>query len=331
MLAAALAGLAPALPAGAQIETELLARRRVFPEAGAGLRGVKRDAAGRYYVLTAPGHTVLIYNDAGQRAGPVPGLAAAPSVPVPPASKDAPLIYGDDLAVDAAGRRVYVADRGANAIKVFNPDGTLALQIPIAAPTSVAVLPEGEIAVASMKSARLVSVFDARGKVVREFGDPTEVAERSELNRFLNIGRLASDAAGHIYYAFAYLPEPTVRKYDRYGYAAFEVALTSLEFFPTAQAARREIQRQERGGTPNLKPIITAVGVDAATEEIWVAVGGRLLHFDREGARRGAYRTFTPEGARLETVAILVEPDRLLLAADPLGVYEFPRPDKRPH
>src|SRR5712692_10163629 len=85
MLAAALAGLAPALPAGAQIETELLARRRVFPEAGAGLRGVKRDAAGRYYVLTAPGHAVLIYNDAGQRAGPVPGLAAAPSVPVPPA------------------------------------------------------------------------------------------------------------------------------------------------------------------------------------------------------------------------------------------------------
>ncbi len=328
MLAAVPAGLALAPPAGAQVETELLARQRVFPEVGAGLRGVKRDPAGRYYVLSAPGPAVLIYNNAGKRVGQVPRLAAAPGAPIPPVSKDAPLIYGDDLAVDAAGR-VYVADRGANAVKVFHPDGTLALQVPIAAPTSVAALPEGEIAVASMKSARLVSVFDARGKVVREFGDPTEVAERSELNRFLNIGRLASDAAGHIYYAFAYLPEPTVRKYDRYGYAASEIALTSLDFLPTAQAARREIQRQERGGPPSLKPIITAVGVDPATEEIWVAVGGRLLHFDREGVRRGTYRTFTPEGARLETVAIFVEPDRLLLAADPLGIYEFPRPDKR--
>jgi len=224
---------------------------------------------------------------------------------------------------------VYVADRGANAVKVFNPDGTLALVIPIAAPSSVVALPEGEVAVASMKSTRLVSVFDARGKVVREFGDPTEIADRRELNRFLNIGRLASDPAGHIYYAFDYLPEPTVRKYDSYGYAAFEITLTALEFQPAAQAARREIQRQERGSTPALKPILTAVGVDSATQEIWVALGGLLLHFDHEGNRRGTYRTFTREGARLEAVAILIEPDRLLLAADPLGIYDFPRPGKK--
>ncbi len=32
---------------------------------------------------------------------------------------------------------------------------------------------------------------------------------------------------------------------------------------------------------------------------------------------------------RLEAAAILIEPDRLLLASDPLGIYEFPRPDKK--
>src|SRR2546427_2010145 len=73
---------------------------------------------------------------------------------------------------------------------------------------------------------------------------------------------------------------------------------------------------------------VTAVGVDPVTQEIWVALGGLLLHFDRAGDRRSSYRTFTAEGARLEATAILVEPDRLLLAADPLGIYEFPRPDK---
>ncbi len=319
LLPAVLCSCLLAGPAGAQVETELLARRRLFPEVGAGVRGVKRDPAGRYFILTAPSAAILLFDAAGQRLGQIP-----------PASKEGALSYGDDFAVDAAGR-IYVADRGANAVKVFLPEGTLVLSIPIAAPTSVVALPEGEIAVASAKSSRLVSVFDARGKVVREFGDPTELAERLELNRFLNIGRLATDTAGHIYYAFSYLPEATVRKYDRFGYAAFELRLTSLELQPVAQAARREIQRQERrGGTPALKPIVTAVAVEPATQEIWVALGGLLLHFDSEGNRLGTYRTFTPEGARLEATAILIEPDRLLLASDPLGIYEFPRPDKRP-
>ena len=145
----------------------------------------------------------------------------------------------------------------------------------------------------------------APGKVVREFGDPTEIAERGELNRFLNVGRLANDAGGHLYYAFNYLPEPTVRKYDRYGYAALEISLSALEFQPAAQAARREIERQEKkSGAPTLKPIVTAVGVDPATQEIWVALGGLLLHFDRAGDRQDSYRTFTPEGARLEATEI---------------------------
>ena len=305
-----------ATSAAAQVERELLARSRMFAEVGPGVRALKRDAAGRYCMLTAPGGAVAIYNAAGQRVTQVP--ATDP--------KEA-LVFGDDLDIDSAGR-IYVADRGGNAIKVFNADGTPALTIPIPAPTSVVALADGEIAVASMKSTRLVTVFDARGKLVREFGELSEVADRGEVNRFLNIGRLATDPASHIYYAFHYLPEPTLRKYDRFGYAALEIELTTLEFQPAAQAARREIQRQERGGTPAFKPIVTAIAVDPATEEIWVALGGLLLHFDRDGNRRGTYRTFRPEGARLEAVAILVEPQRLLLAADPLGVYEFARPDK---
>jgi len=320
-----LAGLCAALfipsIAEPQIETELLASGRAFPEVGPGVRALKRDSAGRYYVLTAPGAAVLVYDAAGKRVGQIPAAGSRGM------SQVASLVFGDDVDVDSTGR-LYVADRGANAVKVFNPDGVLALNIPVPAPTSVVALAEGEFAVASMKSDRLVTVFDARGKLVREFGEPTEITERGELKRFLNIGRLAADPASNIYYAFAYLPEPTVRKYDRYGYAAYEIALTALEFQSAALAARREIQRQERSGAPSFKPLITALGVEPATQEIWVALGGVLLHFDRDGNRRGTYRTFTSEGARIEATAILVEPQRLLLVSDPLGIYEFPRPDK---
>ncbi len=70
------------------------------------------------------------------------------------------------------------------------------------------------------------------------------------------------------------------------------------------------------------------MGVDRATGEVWLSFGTLLMHFDKDGNRLDSYRTYTPGGARLEATTILVEPDRLLLGQDPLGVYEFDRPDK---
>jgi hypothetical protein len=62
---------------------------------------------------------------------------------------------------------------------------------------------------------------------------------------------------------------------------------------------------------------------------VWIALHNTLLHFDKEGTRRASYKIYTPEGARLEANTILVEPDRLLIGEDPLGIYEFSRPYKK--
>jgi hypothetical protein len=51
--------------------------------------------------------------------------------------------------------------------------------------------------------------------------------------------------------------------------------------------------------------------------------------FDKDGTRRASYKLYTPEGARLEPRTILVEPDRLLIGSDPLGIYVFDRPEKK--
>ena len=48
----AMAHLAPI--AGQGSEPEIRARARVFPDVGAGLIGIKRDAAGQYYVVASP-------------------------------------------------------------------------------------------------------------------------------------------------------------------------------------------------------------------------------------------------------------------------------------
>jgi hypothetical protein len=74
---------------------------------------------------------------------------------------------------------------------------------------------------------------------------------------------------------------------------------------------------------------MTAMSVDKQTGEVWIAVGNLLLRFDREGNQRAVFRIYTPQNARLEAVAIVVENDRLIIGGDPAGIYEFERLDKK--
>ena len=320
LLASAAGAAAP------QDEGDLTARQRVFPGVGPGLRTVKRGADGRLYILASPSPGLVVFDRQGKQVlsiGELPGADASIK------TGRALITFGEDCD-GAADGKIYVADRGANLIQVFSPDGTLLRSIPMKAPIAVAALPEGEVAVGTLREPHLVIVFDKNGRDVREFGDPEPLAERAELNRFLNIGELATDAQGHLYYAFAYLPEPTVRQYDRQGYARQDIQYTALEAMPAAQAARKEIERQEsKGKQPSFKRILTAVGVDRSNGEVWIALYNTLLHFDKEGNRRATYKIYTPQGARLEADTILVEQDRLMIGSDPLGIYEFDRPDKK--
>jgi hypothetical protein len=84
----------------------------------------------------------------------------------------------------------------------------------------------------------------------------------------------------------------------------------------------------ERERDVTAKPVIHALGVDRASQQVWAAIGDMLLRFDRDGNLVDIYRVATPQGAALQPVGILVEPDRILLVADPAGIYEFTRPDK---
>jgi hypothetical protein len=80
--------------------------------------------------------------------------------------------------------------------------------------------------------------------------------------------------------------------------------------------------------SPTEKPVIAAIGVDPETEEVWAAIGSKVLHFDKDGNEIGSYFVAAPNGTPLHPNAILVERDRLLLASDPLGVFSLPRPDR---
>ena len=308
------------------IEADLSAKQRVLLAVGPGLRAIKQGTDGRLYVLASPSPGLLVFDKGGKQVLSINEVA--PSAGAASANQGL-LGFGEDCDVDAEGK-IYVADRAANAIRVFSPEGAPLRSVAVKEPVSVAAMPEGEIAVATLREPHLVEMFDKNGKEVREFGDPEPLAERAELNRYLNIGQLATDTLGHLYYAFAYLPEPTVRQYDRLGYAGQDVQYTAIDALPTAVAARKEIERQEkRSKEPWFRKILTGVGVDRSNGEVWMAVNNNLLHFDAQGTRRATYKIYTPEGARLEANTILVLNDHLIIGSDPLGLYLFDRPDKK--
>ena len=307
-----------------QYESDLVAKRQLYRNVGAGFREIRRGPNGNYYLLTAPAPAVLIYDKSGKSIGQVPSVSAA-------AAKGAALVYGESFDVDHEGR-VVVCDRGAKAVKIYSSDGALAGSVPMSVPVSVVFLPGDEFAVASPDAEHLVTAYDFGGKVVRDYGDREEIADRADVNTQVNYGHLIVDDMGNNYFYFEYLPEPTVRKFDHVGYLALEISLKTLEFEPAAQAARKAIVRSEDSekSIPSLHRIISAVGVDPQTQELWIAIGTLLMRFDKDGERLSSFRTYTPSGARLEPSQILVEPDRLVIGADPQGIYEFPKPEKLP-
>jgi hypothetical protein len=217
-----LAGIA--LPVSAQgLRSVIESRDRVFPQVGAGVTAIKHDAAGRYYILAKPETVISIYGSDGNLIGRIPNAK----------SNGATIRYAADIDLTAEGLLV-VADRGSNAILVFSSDGSFVSRTPVAEPTSVVALPDGQFAVTTLTSKRLVEVIDQRGKILHSFGDPTDVPGESEDHAAekqpVNMGRISGDSSGAIYYAFTTVPNPTVRTYDKMGYLGYEATIPEHVF-----------------------------------------------------------------------------------------------------
>ncbi|MGC2766143.1 MAG: hypothetical protein WB607_11625 [Candidatus Acidiferrum sp.] len=311
---------------GSEIDDDLMASRRVFPSIGPGLRALRRSANGNYYVLASPAVGLAIFDGKGKG---ISIIGAPPPAPVANKAGRSAIAFGEDCDVDAQGN-VYVADTGYNLVNEFAPDGTQLRSFPVSSLLSLAVLPGGEVAVSTRDQVHHVTVYGADGKVSREFGDVESLSSRADIDRYLNVGRVAADPQGRIYYGFTYMPEPLVRQYDRYGNAIQDFVFTGVDAYPEASTTRKAIERQEaKGEPPVFHPILTSFGVDPVSGDIWMGLHNTLVHFDKDGVRRSEYQIYTPKGSPLDATVILVEEERLLIGGDPLGVYEFHRPDRK--
>ncbi len=421
----------------------LSAEAHILPEVGPGLRAIRLGPSGNYYTLTAPGTAASIYSPAGKRLGQIPAESARGSSP------DASIVYGSDLQVDSSGR-VYVSDMGANAIKIYSADGIFVKKIRVTSPISVEPLSDGDVAVASLSSPHLVDVYDTvRGEMNRSFGDVIDPSgaecdmatlrcspranagsssdarplrnENGNGKPQLNRSWFHGDSAGNVYINLFDPSAPTIRKYDGYGYLAYESSLPlnqqasgsdysnwninpevrvagigtigmgtdASQMYPNSSSSSGGsssgtdntlsggrpmtgggemhhmggmggggmegggggempggmhggmrgggmqsnnvafgLRISQRGRATGTKPAIEAIGVDPATQEVWAAIGGDLVHFDKDGKLDNYYCLSTTDQAPVKPTTILVEPNRILIGTDPFGIFQYPRPDK---
>ncbi len=124
----------------AQDEGDLIAKQRVFSGVGPGLRTVKRGADGRLYILASPSPGLLVFDAQGKQVLSINEAGVSSSGT---GQGHALITFGEDCD-GAADGKIYVADRGANLIQVFSPEGAPLRSIPVKNPISVAALPEGE-------------------------------------------------------------------------------------------------------------------------------------------------------------------------------------------
>jgi hypothetical protein len=230
-----------------------------------------------FYLFSKEKMSVEVYDRAGRWSA---------SIPAPRSSIEA-------FTVDASGR-VYLIDAEARRVKVMSSAGQEVGSFAVPRPSSLAALSDGSVVVASATKDGLLHVFDDAGRRLRSFGKPQALdGGNYARNRFLNSGKVLTDAADEIYFIPKYAPEPVVQKYSKYGrlIATFEVKGEAID--QQAEAARRVI------GQPSLKAVagvsvVNSATIDPTTGHLWVCMNGSaksgvVYEYDGGGKKLGEY------------------------------------------
>jgi len=115
------------------------------------------------------------------------------------------------------------------------------------------------------------------------------------------------------------LPEPTVRQYDRLGYAGQDI-----QYNRAGGHARRAGRAQgnlaageQRLASLPSNAFLPRWAFDSGKwRKCGFALYNTLLHFDKKETGARPIKSYTPQGARIEANTILVDNDRLLIGSD---------------
>src|SRR5437763_3489459 len=152
-------------------EVDLFAKQRILTAIGPGLRAVRQGANGRLDGLASAAPGLVVVDAAGKQ---LLAIGEEPAATGSAAATHSLITFGEDCDVDAEGG-IYVADRGANLIRVFSPDGAPLRSFAVKNPVSVAVLDRKSTRLNSSHRCISYAVFCLKKKKTKQLKQPHDV------------------------------------------------------------------------------------------------------------------------------------------------------------
>ncbi|MCA1594206.1 MAG: hypothetical protein LC754_16585 [Acidobacteria bacterium] len=187
---------------------------------------------------------------------------------------------------------VYLAGSDSK-VRVVDPEGHRLKIFPVFQPTSLAVLDDGNLVVASPANDKLLHLYSPSGELLKSFGEMKPFDNDPGENKFLNRGKVAVGPAGEIYYVTMYAPLTYTAIFSKKGQLVkeFPIAGEAIDFQrEKANGFLRDRKADLTGGIT----IINSAVVDPVTGNLWVGMNGlsttaTVYEYDPSGVKIQEY------------------------------------------
>lgn len=217
--------------------------------------------------------------------------------------------YSQDVetfTVNSQGK-VYVADSDSG-VKVIDSRGKLSTLIDLPQITSVSVLKNNNLVVASPAKGKPLHIYNFEGTLLKSFGESKIFDSNNVLqNQFLNRGKIAVAPSGDIYFAHSFATTPTVQKFSPDGRMILQYPIEGEAISLQLRYGKDFLTSKESFCIGGIQ-IISSVAVDAATGNVFVGMNGSSKR-NEISASSGVIYEYDTNGVKLREYALVFAPN----------------------
>jgi hypothetical protein len=251
-------------------------------------RTILDDVQGKSRITTAPGDSKALYvldTASGDVVNHNSRNGSNKKIKVP-------FTDDDSSAVDSQGH-LYLANFRNATLQVYDGGGRQLKGFPVMQPTSVAVLADGSIVIASPSNEQLLHLYTPEGNLLRSFGEMKSFDSDRRENEFLNRGKVVVGPSDSIYYVSTYAPAPYAAEFSKGGQLLNEFTIEG-EAADFQAGKAKDFLRERKSDITGGVTVLNSATVDQATGHLWVGMNGlsttsTLYEYDARGTKIREY------------------------------------------
>jgi sugar lactone lactonase YvrE len=205
---------------------------------------------------------------------------------------------------------IWIAERGNGRLEKFSPDGKVQQKIDTAEPVSIAIGPEGSLAVVGARDADLVKLYRAGGQYLRSAGEYVDVPGATDFQkRSFNKGRVFAMPEGFVY-MYSFVAESLMRQYTWAGALIREWRPDGFGMDNARTKAKARQAGSIASGGSGARSMLNGLDVDEKRRAIWIAPAASALYvYGYDGAKLAEHRLQDSGGQTYGAHDVAISPD----------------------